>query len=265
VGAELAYVLEHAGEFDRLERQSALPSYDYLVELQGLDVEDGAHILDAGCGSGVVSRYLANTFPNAEVTACDMTASLLHEARQQAHGIGNLRFFEQNLKSLSFDDASFDLIVCRFVLHHQSAEGRELILSELVRVLKPGGRIIVIDIDGVVLNLYPQTAKVSEGLNKIAAAQEIDLFAGRKIPHLFFKAGLTSISWKVQTVDFQGETKQSELQIMRERFTNAAEFLQRVIGDAEALDAFKKEYLECLERDDSVGFFNKFIVSAVKV
>ena len=261
----MSYVLEHPAEFERLERQSTLPAYDYQRELEDIKVEDGATILDAGCGSGIVSRYLASRFPWATVLGCDYSAPLLREANARSQGIGNIAFEEANLLQLSLGGGRFDLIVSRFVFHHQSAERQEKILSELVRVLKPGGRIVVIDVDGIILNLHPQTPRVSEGLQRLAAAEDIDLFVGRKLPHLFSKSRLGSILWKIEIIEFKGEARRAEVEQMRERFTNASGFFERVIGGGEIWRCFQREYLECLSAPNSVSFFNKFIASAIKL
>ncbi|PRD40694.1 hypothetical protein C5748_25570 [Phyllobacterium phragmitis] len=260
----MSYVLEHPGEFERLERQSALPAYDYQRELEGIEVKDGACILDAGCGSGIVSRYLAGRFPRSRIIACDYSAPILREARERAKDVHNLSFEEKNLFELDFEDSQFDLIVSRFVLHHQSCERQERIISELVRVLKPAGKLIIIDVDGIILNLYPQTFSVKQGLKKLAATDEVDLFVGRKLPHLFSNAGLASISWAIETTEFRGAEKKSEIGQMRERFANASAFFERVIGSAQEWERFREDYLECLADPHSVSFFNKFIVSAIK-
>jgi ubiquinone/menaquinone biosynthesis C-methylase UbiE len=260
----MSYVLEHPGEFERLERQSALAAYDYRRELEGIDARDGALVLDAGCGSGVVTRYLAARFPRASVLGCDYSVPLLREARDRSKGIENITFEEGNLLQLSFEGERFDLVVSRFVFHHHSWERQEAILSELVRVLKPGGRLVVIDVDGIILNLHPQTPRVSEGLRRLAAAQDVDLFVGRRLPYLFSKAGLSSISWKIETIEFRGESKHAEVEQMKERFGNASGFYQRVIGAGDVWSRFQQEYLECLDHPYGVSFFNKFVVSAVK-
>lgn len=261
----MPYVLEHPGEVDRLERQSALPAYDYQRELEGIDVNEGARVLDAGCGSGVVSRYLASRFPKTRIIACDYSAPILHEARERSKGIGNLSFEEKDLLNLGFENSQFDLIVSRYVLHHQSCERQKRILAELVRVLKPAGKLIVIDVDGIILNIYPQTRSVGQGLQKLSATKEVDLYVGRKLPHLFSEAGLASISWKIETIEFRGENKHSEIDQMRGRFANASGFFERVIGPGHEWRRFQEEYLECLADPHSVSFFNKFIISAVKL
>ncbi|MEF3306761.1 class I SAM-dependent methyltransferase [Paenibacillus sp. GYB003] len=259
----MSYVLENDKEFERLERQSQLV-HDCRKELQDVDVRDGAHLLDAGCGSGAVSRYLAERFPSSRVVGCDYTASLLAQAREVSRDISNLVFEKQDLKQLSYPDGQFDLIVTRFVLQHQDSEGRCRIIAELARVLKPGGELVVIESDGSMLHLYPQTPIVTEGLRKLAAVGEVDVQVGRKIPYLLAEAGFSTVSWRMETVEFQGEIKHLHIGLAQERFHNGGAFFERVIGGKDRWRAFSESYLACMEHPQSVYFYHKFIVRAVK-
>lgn len=260
----MAYMLEHKEEFNRLEKQSNSPGYDYQQELQNIVLKDGASILDAGCGTGIVSRYLARRFPSARVVACDFTLSLLEQAREAAKDISNLSFEEQDLKQLTFTSEQFDLIISRFVIHHQNTENRSKLIAEMVRVLKPGGTLVVIDIDGATMNLYPQTPAVAEGLQKWAAYPDHDCFVGRKLPSLLLEAGLMSVSWRIETVAWSGTDNQEQWEMMRTIFQNASAIYAKVLGGKEKQERFVKEYLECMKLPQSVYFFNKFIVSAIK-
>lgn len=260
----MSYVLEHDKEFERLERQSQI-MFDYQKELQDVDLKDGAIVLDAGCGSGIISRYLANRFPNCRVVAYDYTASLLAKAREASRDIPNLVFEEQDLKQLNCPDGQFDLIVARFVLHHQDTAGLKRVLAELARVLKPGGELVVIEPDSTMLNLYPQTPIVSDGLRKLAAAEGIDIQVGRKIPCLLSEAGFSSISWRMETKDSQGERKNDHIELAQYRFKSGNDFFERLLGGKDQLQAFSKSFLECLEHPQSVYFFHQFIVRAMKM
>lgn len=260
----MSYRLGHLEEFERFERGSTLPLYDYRNELEGLTVKKGANILDAGCGSGIVSRYLAQQFPSSLVTACDYIPSLLAKAREVAGEMSNIIFEEQDLRSLKYPCGHFDLIVSRFVLHHQDPEGLSRVIDEWSRVLRPGGTLVVIDIDGVFINLYPQTPRVRDGLQKLANAEEFDLTAGRKIPYLLYEAGLMPSAWRVETMTFRGDDKEHELEQLQVRFRNGTNFFEKAFGSPEEWAAFSCEYLKCLRHPFSVCFCNKFIVHAVK-
>src|SRR5215470_11826442 len=75
-------------------------------------------ILDAGCGTGEGASRLAELFPKANVLGVDIVDKSLELARSRYGSFGSrLRFEHQSIYELQADDGSFDLTVCRHVLH----------------------------------------------------------------------------------------------------------------------------------------------------
>lgn len=100
-------------------------------------------VLDSGCGPGLVSCYLA-TFV-AKVAGVDLTPAMVALATKAAReaNLSNVSFQEGNMTSLPFADGEFDVAVTRYAFHH--LENPAAAFAELVRVTRPGGRIIVVD------------------------------------------------------------------------------------------------------------------------
>ncbi|WP_370543435.1 class I SAM-dependent methyltransferase [Herbaspirillum sp. Sphag1AN] len=100
-------------------------------------------VLDLGCGGGHASFAMAAHA--AEVVAYDLSASMLEVVHQAARerGLGNVVIQQGSVDQLPFADASFDLVCTRYSAHHW--RGLPQALLEVVRVLKPGGRFILID------------------------------------------------------------------------------------------------------------------------
>jgi SAM-dependent methyltransferase len=95
--------------------------------------------LDAGCGTGALALALASFV--AEVVGVDTNAEYLEAARSAAPE--NATFVEGDAMALPFPYGSFDLAGSMRVLHH--VRRPELVLSELARVTRPGGRMLVVD------------------------------------------------------------------------------------------------------------------------
>lgn len=134
----------------------------------------GARVLDLGCGGGHVG-YRAAPHVGA-VVAYDLTADMLAEVEQgaMARGLGNLTTRQGAAERLPFDDASFDLVLCRFTAHHW--QDFEAGLREARRVLAPAGRAVFIDVvspERAVLDTHLQTLELlrdpSHGRNYTAA------------------------------------------------------------------------------------------------
>jgi SAM-dependent methyltransferase len=97
--------------------------------------------LDAGTGAGALAFALAPLV--GEVVGVDRDSSLLSEARKRAAGVANVSFVEGDIASLPFDVGTFDFAATMRTLHHVPRP--ELVVAELVRVTRLGGRLLVVD------------------------------------------------------------------------------------------------------------------------
>jgi len=112
------------------------PAAAMLVEFAG--VKSGQEVLDVACGTGVVAITAART--GARVRGLDLSPALLVDARRNAAIIETeIDFVEGDAEALPYPDASFDVVLSQF--GHMFAPRPEVALREMLRVLKPGGRI----------------------------------------------------------------------------------------------------------------------------
>jgi ubiquinone/menaquinone biosynthesis C-methylase UbiE len=101
-------------------------------------VGSGNRVLDVACGTGVVSITAARL--GARATGLDLTPELLQRARENARiSRVEIEFHEGDVESLPFADSSFDVVLSQF--GHIFAPRPEVAISEMLRVLKPGGTI----------------------------------------------------------------------------------------------------------------------------
>jgi ubiquinone/menaquinone biosynthesis C-methylase UbiE len=99
--------------------------------------------LEAACGPGIVSRALA--LNAASVHGVELTSAMVETARREAAaaGLGNVTFETADATATSLSDATFDGAVTRFSVHHVPVPVR--LFHELARLVKPGGKVIVVD------------------------------------------------------------------------------------------------------------------------
>jgi SAM-dependent methyltransferase len=114
-----------------------VPVAAHLVRFAGIRAAES--VLDVGTGTGVVAVTAART--GARVSALDLTPELLVEARENAKiaGYPEIAWQEGDAESLPYADGSFDVVVSQF--GHMFAPRPEVVVAEMRRVLRPGGRI----------------------------------------------------------------------------------------------------------------------------
>ncbi|MFC4531540.1 class I SAM-dependent methyltransferase [Sphaerisporangium dianthi] len=104
----------------------------------------GDRVLDVGCGTGYLSRVLAPVVtPTGHVTGLDPSPAMVEYARRRAPG--NCDYVVGEGQDLPFPDASFDLVVSSLAVHHIPAGARAAAMSEMFRVLRPGGRLLIVE------------------------------------------------------------------------------------------------------------------------
>lgn len=99
-------------------------------------------ILDAGCGTG---RNLPYYSKSTRVLAVDNSEKMLQSARQRANKKSNIKIEKMDLTQLALPDNSFDVVVATFVLCTMPQKIEELALKELVRVVKPNGKLYFLE------------------------------------------------------------------------------------------------------------------------
>ena len=115
--------------------------------LAGAAIASGEQVLDAGCGTGTLAVAAARAAPGVRVTGLDADASILVRARRKATGAGlEIGFDEGRSTALPYTDASFDLVLSTLFFHHLRDDAKRKTAAELVRVLRPGGRVVVGDL-----------------------------------------------------------------------------------------------------------------------
>jgi ubiquinone/menaquinone biosynthesis C-methylase UbiE len=115
------------------------------VELAAL--QPGAHVLEVGCGTGDVALAASRRLgASGAVYGIDPSAEMIAVARAKAERAGLAADFQIGvIESLPFPDSSFDVVLSSLMMHHLPDELKRRGLAEIARVLKPGGRLVIVD------------------------------------------------------------------------------------------------------------------------
>ncbi|MFD8388679.1 class I SAM-dependent methyltransferase [Streptomyces sp. NPDC059680] len=121
-------------------------AFSRLAELSG--AVPGDRVLDVGCGTGYLTRHMAaRVGPDGAVTGVDPSPPVLDYARARTRRPGSAPcdYREGVAEALDLPDGSFDTVVTSLMLHHLPEELRPSALREMYRVLRPGGRLLVVE------------------------------------------------------------------------------------------------------------------------
>ena len=124
-----------------LRHYAEVPLHRLVPGLCG--IQPGKAVLDIGCGSGSVLAEIARQSPGCRLVGVDPTAAMLEAAKHTLAGVEDVSLYSCGAESLALADNSIDVAVAVCTLHHWG----DIVagLAEVRRVLKPGGRLVVVD------------------------------------------------------------------------------------------------------------------------
>lgn len=137
------------------------PFYDRVCHTMGLGpafrartigiaaLRPGESVLDVGCGTGVLTRLAARTVGSAGmVWGIDPAPDMIRVANENAVRLGSTAGFRlAAIEDLPFEDATFDAALASVMIHHLPPDLKRVGLKEVYRILRPGGRLVVVDLD----------------------------------------------------------------------------------------------------------------------
>ena len=170
------------------------------IILEGLRLRGGERVLDVGCGMGAdVFEIAPLVGSNGQVTGVDASAAMIKEARRRAEGRGLPVSFEVgDSQTLGFEASTFDAVRTERMLMH--VPEAELALSEMTRVLKPGGRMSVFDFDWETQFCDSPHKETTRKITQSFCDGIKNGWIGRKLPRFFRSNGLHELTVKPQTV-----------------------------------------------------------------
>ena len=163
----------------------------------GLALASDRTLLEIGCGVGAETRHLLRRWPQLEIDAIDLSEEQLVAARDylcQDIAEKRVRVTRMNAEDLRFADHRFDVAMTIWVLEH--APDPKKILREVSRVLRPGGRIILNEVNNDTFRFYPHNPVIQDwwdGFNAFQQSCGADPFIGRRLEGLVEEVGYTDI------------------------------------------------------------------------
>ena len=114
-----------------------------IVQLKNNENDGNVKMLDVGCGDGLTAIFVQKYFPAWSITGIDVSAKSITAATNR--NIANARFQLFDGLLIPYDNGSFDVVFIAAVLHHIEFSLHQLLIKEMYRILKPGGRLYLFE------------------------------------------------------------------------------------------------------------------------
>lgn len=164
-------------------------------------LKDGMSIVELGSGPGFITEQLLELLPNSSITSVEIDHTLLEQAQQYLHPKANqrVRFVEGSVMDTGLASNQFDFAYARLLFQHLPDPLGAA--KEIWRLLKPGGKLVIYDVDDELLGLFepalPEFVPVLHAFGQGQAARGGNRHIGRKLWQILTGAGFGEIDIEV--------------------------------------------------------------------
>lgn len=260
----VGYIMEDPREAIRLERK--LDPQRWITKHLVPHLSPGDQVLSVGCGPATDLREVAAMYPSIYTTGLDVSAARLKHARESNKANPFANFVCGDAHHMEFPSNTFDLVYSRMLLQYTA--DKQQVVAEMTRVCKPGGTVVLQDLDGQLVWHYPEDPSMQAGVNKAmgALAQTgFDPFVGRKLFWFAKQAGLENLNVQVECYHLIAGRPDSEILSQWEmKLAIAKPSLISALGSEEEAAEQSRHFLDYLKRPDTLTFSNVFTVTGEK-
>jgi len=229
----------------KLELQALETSEERTPLYEEVGLKDAKLVLDVGCGSGTVTKDIAN-YSKGKIISVDGSKYMIKVASNVLKNNKNIELLISSAESLPFENNVFDIITCNLLL--MWANNPQIVVNEMARVVKTGGKVLAsLEPDYGGKLHYPENPKI----DPIFAGKAIrkkggDPHIGRKLRLLFVRAGLST-----------------KIGIGNNRICYIKTLKDAGLSEKE-IDKWEYEYLKSLDDGIQLNFFPQFYAIGIK-
>lgn len=187
-------------EVNRLKAQVELFWNKELKRYKEFGLRDGMSVVELGCGPGFLSEKLLREFPNINIIAVEIDPFLCETAQNYlSQEYQRFKVIEGSILNTGLEENSFDFAITRLVLEHLPDPVSAV--SEINRILKPGGKAVFVDNDFEMhIMAYPNIPELRELYDAYCQSRSSEggnPRIGRELPGILKAGGLTNIDFEV--------------------------------------------------------------------
>ena len=251
-----AYAMGYSDIFlNLLRRRSAVRNAAHLLPL----LRPGMDLLDLGCGPGSITLGLAQAVWPGEVTGLDQNpeqVELACRAFADARTF-NARFVTGDALDLPFPDSSLDAVHCHgFLMHSPSIKEQ---LTEIVRVLKPGGILASRDMDvpsSFIAPTHESNRGMWEMLGEVIRQEGGNPWMGRQLKTFFINAGLENVKPGYSADFFDSPEEVAFLEQFLLEWGLSRDFAENSSGSEDDFSRWREQVRRWSRRQGAVGCFH---------
>lgn len=247
----------HGTEKEEQERLALLNRLTNGPFLEFLNLRGNEEVLEVGSGLGLLTADVAMQLPNGSAVGLEYSQEQLAIAKTRESG--NLSFRQGDAHDLPFEDGSFDIAYCRYVLEHVAQPGT--VLREMHRVLKPGERALAQENNDFAHEFYPVCPAFDHVWRQFIVLQGQlggDALIGKKLFSLFKEAGFVQIELSLQPeVHWSGSPNFEAwvTNIIGNLNSAKTDLTEHGLANASEVEAARDELKELMRRDDASAIF----------
>lgn len=180
-----------AGSLDNESRRNQFLRDGQRKVVSLLNLKENSTFLDIGCGTGWAVRLAAESINyQGAFYGVDMSSKMIEKARENYKGNENFHFVKADSSSIPLDSDFFDAIICTHSFHHYL--DAQKVMIEIHRLLKPGGRVYILD---------PTTdtlfGKMVDKIVKMFEPEHVRMYSTEEFKAMFAGAGLKHIHTEI--------------------------------------------------------------------
>jgi ubiquinone/menaquinone biosynthesis C-methylase UbiE len=213
-----------------------------------LEVKEGAQMLDVGCGLGDDARTLAQMVgATGRVVGVDQSEAMIAEARRRAAGLPlPVTYAVGDAQQLDFADNTFDGCRAERLLVHLT--NPQQAVAELVRVARPGGRVVALDPEPETLVIDAEDREMTRKVVTYFSNSGRNAWVARQLRRLFHEANLTEVAVFADTVMLTTYAEANQVLQLEDKAA-------RIQAAGTASEAEVTAWLQELRQADQAGHF----------